>query len=91
MRQAIVTKYIGPTNFRDSRVKATSDAGTITLSWDDALDSNANHDRAALALASRMGWTGHYVGGGLPGNIKAACAYVQVPGTHKKPLQIIEE
>ena len=35
-RQAIVTKYLGPTKSRGSRVKATASAGSITLAWNDA-------------------------------------------------------
>jgi hypothetical protein len=35
--QAIVTKYIGPTNTRGSRIKARAAAGSITLSRDDSL------------------------------------------------------
>lgn len=66
MRQAIVTKYHGPTNYRGSRVSATAQAGRITLGWDDALDTNANHDKAALALCARYGWTGKLAGGGMP-------------------------
>ena len=68
--QAIVTKYLGPTNFRGSRVKATCAAGSLTLSWDDALDVDGNHDAAALALATKLGWRGDrygkMAGGGLP-------------------------
>lgn len=66
MRQAIVTKYLGPTDSRGSRVKATADAGSITVPWDDRLDVNANHDRAAVALAKKVGWSGTLLGGGLP-------------------------
>lgn len=66
MRQAIVTKYLGPTNARGSRVKATCQAGSVTLSWDDALDSEANHHAAAQALARKLGWSGRLIGGGLP-------------------------
>lgn len=55
-RQAIVTKFIGPTNYKGSRVKATADAGSITLHWDDALNSEDNHERAALALVLKFGW-----------------------------------
>lgn len=64
--QAIVTKYVGPTNHRGSRVKATAAAGSMTLSWDCSLNSEANHARAALALAAKLQWDGKYVGGGMP-------------------------
>ncbi len=64
MRQAIETKYLGPTNSRGSRVVASAQAGRLTLAWDDALNSDENHRRAALALAERYGWSTNWVGGG---------------------------
>ena len=64
--QAITTKFIGPTNCRGSRVKATCQAGSVTIGWDDALDINENHDAAARALAEKFGWEGDWVGGGHP-------------------------
>ena len=68
--QAIVTKYLGATDFHGSRVKATCHAGSITVSWDDALDVDANHDAAARMLADKLGWTtaryGALQGGGMP-------------------------
>lgn len=63
-RQAIVTRYIGPTNTRGSRVKATAAAGSVTLEWDCALNLDNNHARAAQALCDKHGWTGRYVMGG---------------------------
>ena len=54
--QAIITKYIGPTDYRGSRVKATCQAGSVTLNWDDALNSEQNHDAAALALVRKLEW-----------------------------------
>ena len=56
LRQAIITKYLGPTDRRGSRVKATAEAGSVTLEWNDALDIIDNHWAAALALANRYGW-----------------------------------
>ncbi len=63
-RQAIETKYLGPTDTKGSRVKATAQAGSITLSWDDALYIDANHAKAARALADKFGWPGDLWGGG---------------------------
>lgn len=57
--QAIVTKYLGPTNFRGSRVKASAQAGSIIINWDDALNSEENHDLAANKLAIKFGWLQH--------------------------------
>lgn len=64
MRQAISTKYLGPTDRRGSRVKATAEAGSVTVSWDDALSVVQNHAEAARALALKFGWLGTWVGGG---------------------------
>ena len=57
MRQAIVTKYHGPTNFRGARVSAKAQAGTKFYSWDHALDTDANHGAAAQMYAEARGWT----------------------------------
>jgi hypothetical protein len=63
--QAIITKFFGPTNVRDSRVKATAAAGSVILDWDHALNPEQNHCAAAKALAAKFNWTGDYHGGGL--------------------------
>ena len=64
MRQSISTKYLGATNTRGYRVKAKSSSGlSLTLSWDDALNSDANHKAAAEALAVKLKWSGHWVAG----------------------------
>jgi hypothetical protein len=55
---AIETKYLGPTNFRGSRIKAFArdtfstdeKPKTLTIGCDDELDADANHERAAMAL-----------------------------------------
>lgn len=66
MRQAIITKYFGATNTRPSKVKATAEAGTVSLSWDYELDTEGNHIAAARALAEKYGdgWSGAWFGGG---------------------------
>jgi len=66
MRQAITTKYLGPTNSRGSRVKATAAAGSITDSWNHAQNVDENHARVAQLLAAKFGWSGVWVAGGLP-------------------------
>ena len=60
MCQAIKTKYIGPTNSKGSRVKATCDAGSITINWQDALNTERNHAAARDALCVKLGWTRYY-------------------------------
>lgn len=75
MRQAIVTTYLGPTRAKGPRIKATADAGSVTVAWDHALGGDENHRVAALALAERLGWQRYtWVGGTLPG--RAAYAFV---------------
>lgn len=64
MRQAIETKYLGPTNYRGARIKASAQAGSVTISYDHALDVDDNHMRAAQALARKFGWFGVVFGGG---------------------------
>jgi hypothetical protein len=80
MRQAITTKHLPATNHRGSRIKASCEAGTITVSWDYALDAQDNHKAAALALIQKLGWSGLAGGsdwyGGSPG--KNAKGYVFV-------------
>ena len=66
MRQAIVTKYHGPTDTKGSRVSARCQAKRIFVSWDDGLDVDANHAAAARNLAEKLGWGGKWHGGGLP-------------------------
>lgn len=66
MFQAITTKFLGPTNHRGSRIKAYAQAGSITVPYDYALNSDDNHKAAAFALAQEWGWAGHWLGGSLP-------------------------
>lgn len=75
MRQGITTKYLGPTNFRGSRIKATArkanpSAGwremSLTIPYDYSGNSDSRHTKAAKALATKLGWSGLWVGGGKP-------------------------
>lgn len=56
MRQAIQTKFLGPTNFRGSRVKAFCAAGSLIHSWDHSQNDFDNHQAAALKLQVKLGW-----------------------------------
>jgi len=64
--QAITTKYLGPTNVKGSRIKATAAAGSLTIHIDHALNIEANHTKAAELLAHKYGWGGQWFMGGLP-------------------------
>jgi len=54
IRQAIETKYLCPTNFKGSRIKATCARGSITVHCNDALNAEENHIAAADALIARF-------------------------------------
>lgn len=63
---AILTKYLGPTNYRGSRIAVTSGNGhRLVVSWNDALDVDENHRAAAIALCRKMNWSGDLASGGL--------------------------
>lgn len=66
MRQAIMTKCLGPTNYRGARISASASGGRIIVSWDYAENSTRNFMAAAKALAEKMNWRGQWFGGVLP-------------------------
>jgi hypothetical protein len=67
MSQVIITKFLGPTNSRGSRIKVTSYSGSIIVNWDHAFGVAENHVLAADKLIKMRGWGGrNFVGGLLP-------------------------
>lgn len=78
--QAITTKYLGPTNTRGSRIKAVAAAGSVTIERDSSLGIEANHARAAEALANKFGWHGQYYQGGMPDDCGYAFVCVHADG-----------
>lgn len=68
--QAILTKFLPPTNHRGARIVAKCDAKRIVVAWDYALNTELNHREAAHALAMACGWDGYgeWHGGSLPGS-----------------------
>ena len=52
--QTITTKFIGPTNTKGSRIKATCWLGNVTISWDYSLDVEANHHAAVSELVEKL-------------------------------------
>jgi hypothetical protein len=54
--QAITTKYISATNTKGSRIKATCEAGSITISYPHELSGQDVHAAAAMALVRELGW-----------------------------------
>lgn len=75
--QAISTKYLPVTNTRDSRIKATCAAGSVTISYPHEFSGMACHAAAAKALVEKLGWGfAHY--GDLMGGQLASGEYVFV-------------
>mgnify|MGYP006108219453 FL=1 len=62
--QTIKTKYLGATNHRGSRIKATTSSGiSKTMSYDHELNQVPNHFRVARELIKELGWSGEYAMG----------------------------
>ena len=61
--QAIETKFLGPTNTKGARIKASVYAKSITVPYAyEAVDRS--HDEAARALITKLGWWGVWARGG---------------------------
>ena len=83
--QAIVTRYLGPTDYRGARIKAACDADSITINYPHELSGEDVHRAAAEALLVKLGWdTAHgykpfrLVGGALPQISRDSYAFVLV-------------
>ena len=66
MTQAIITKYLPPTNHKSSRIKASCAAKSIYRTFDSELSIHENHRQACLALLKLLQWKGTYYSGGDP-------------------------
>ena len=67
--QAIETKYLGPTNTKGSRIKATCRGGSVTIGYRSELNSDENHALAAIKLAENLNWqTKNWTPGSVPSN-----------------------
>ena len=52
-----------PTLYACTQAQARAQAGRVSITWDDALNSDENHRAAAQALADKFKWTGQLVTG----------------------------
>ena len=52
--QAITTKFLGPTNTRGSRIKATCWLTSVTVAWDYSANAEENHEAAIEALVCKL-------------------------------------
>lgn len=74
--QAITTKYISATDHRGERIKATANAGSITLGWDYQMSNEENHAFAAWKLCEKYGWESQLISGALPND--AGFVFIQM-------------
>lgn len=75
MAQAIITKYLGPTNHRGGRVRAQAAGGAyLVQAWDYGRNQDGNHDDAAKELAIQLGWRGVWLRGDLADGAVYVCA-----------------
>jgi hypothetical protein len=76
-RQAIVTRYKGPTDASGSRIVASCEARRMIIPYDHSLDIQGNHAAAALTLFQALGW--HERHDLVMGGTKDGYVFVQVP------------
>lgn len=86
-RQAIVTKYRGPTNSRGSRIIASADAGRIVVPLNYSKSTAENHAAAAAALCAKFGWQGELVQGGMPDGKGYVFTFTETPRESEERLR----
>lgn len=59
MRQAIITKFLGPTNTKGARIKASCAGGSLTIPYPHELNTDDAHMFAALQLSDKLEWSAH--------------------------------
>lgn len=64
--QAIITKFLPCINTKGSRIKATCQAGSVTIDYPHELSGMDCHAKAAYALLAKMQWDYKLMGGQLP-------------------------
>ena len=81
-RQAIITKYLCPTNFKGSRIKAYYLGGSIIMQCDSNLNMDQNHEMAAKILMKELEWDRYNV---LIGGVthKGDYVFVLIPKKRK--------
>lgn len=77
--KAIQTRYLGPTNYRGSRIKATAEGGhSVTIGYPHEYNTEQAHWQACKALLAKTGWQWTEVAsGGLPNGDYVWCCISQ--------------
>ena len=66
MKQAIIIKFLGATNTKGTRLKVTSNGGSITVPLDYGAVQEQRIRQAVDALLKKLEWSGEYIIGCLP-------------------------
>lgn len=56
MRQAILVKYLPPTNHKGSRIKASCAAASVIVPYQSEFSPDENYSRTAVYLLAKLGW-----------------------------------
>lgn len=85
--QAITVKYLGPTNTKGARYKATCAAGSVIVEYDYAVSILENVKAAIDALVVKLDWTwfDQYHIGGLDNGHYVAVASCSHPFKLERP------
>lgn len=58
--QAIITRYLPPSDHKGTRISASCKGGRVVLPYNYELDDTLNHFYAAMQLSRKMGWADEY-------------------------------
>lgn len=86
--QAIVTKWMPPTDTRGSRIKVWCDAKALVVPWDHEYGAQVNHQNAIAKLLRAQGWGGQWVTGAAPKRSPHFLVAVHVSGLMSEPLTL---
>lgn len=75
--QAIETRFLGATNYRGARIKASCQADSVTIPYSYEGAEHMEHWRAAQKLIEKMNWPPE---GWNCGGIKTGYVFVRVAG-----------
>ncbi len=84
--QAIVTKYLPPTEHRGARIKVSAQCGSKIYAWDYV---DYSHAAAAKRFAVEKGWRGRWIGGGMPDG--TGDCFVHATGANSPSFVVTDE
>lgn len=86
--QAIETKYLGPTNTRGARIKASAQAGSVTIPFEYGTGIDGAHDLALIALVTKWEWWGVWARGGKADGTGNVYVRISKPDSMRTPAPI---